>query len=45
MGPQGELLFPNRHVTALRGLRGQLMNRSEATRARILEYLEHGVVP
>ena len=45
MIPQGELLFPHRSVAALRGLRGQLMNRFEAARARMLAYLEHGVAP
>jgi hypothetical protein len=45
MIPQTELLFPYRSIAALRGLRGQLMNRFEAARARTLPYLEHGVTP
>ena len=45
MIPQAELLFPYHSVAALRGLRGQLMDRFETARTRIPPYSEHGVTP
>lgn len=44
MIPQSDLFFPHRSVAALKGLRGQLMHRFEATLACMLAYLEHRVV-